>query len=65
MEEKSGTGDLFKLSCEKLTFAEIVTIKSFIERADHHGGDGEISDGCINDGTFSNLSKRLKEIRNE
>ena len=65
MEEKYSKFSLSDLSREKLTFEEIITIYTFIERADHHGGDGEVSDGCIKDGTFSNLSKRLKEIRNE
>ncbi len=49
---------------EKLTFEEIITIYTYIERADHHGGDGEVSDRCVQDGTFSNLSKRLNEIKN-
>lgn len=65
MEEKYGTGDLFKMSCEKLTFAEIVTIKSFIERADHHFGDDGMSSNCAGDGTFSNLARRLGEIEDE
>ena len=65
MEEKYSKFSLSDLSREKLTFEEITTIYTFIERADHHGGDGEVSDGCRQDGTFSNLSKRLKEIRNE
>ena len=58
---KSSLSDLFK---EKLTFEEIITIYTYIERSDHHGGDGEVSDGCIDDGTFSNLSKQLKKMRN-
>lgn len=64
MEEKYSKVSLLDLSKEKLTYEEIITIYTFIERSDHHGGDGEVSDRYIEDGTFSNLSKRLKEIRN-
>ena len=64
MREKYFKSGLSELSSEKLTFDEIVTIYTYIERADHHGGDGEVSDGCREDGTYSNLSKRLKEIKN-
>ena len=56
---------LLDLSHEKLTFEEIITIYTYIERADHHGGDGEVSDRCVQDGTFSNLSKRLNEIKKD
>jgi hypothetical protein len=65
MQKKYSKSSLSDLSKEKLTFEEIITIYTYIERADHHGGDGEVSDGCSGDGTFSNLSKRLKEIKNE
>ena len=65
MMEKYSKFNLADLSREELTFEEIITIYTYIERADHHGGDGEVSDMCRQDGTFSNLSKRLKEIRNE
>lgn len=65
MEEKYSKSSLFDLSKEKLTFDEIVTILTYIERADHHGGDGEVSDGCQQDGTYSNLRKRLNEIKKE
>ena len=64
MEEKYSKSSLLELSREKLTFEEIITMYTFIERADHHGGDGEVSEGCSQDGTFSNLSKQLKEMRN-
>ena len=64
MMQKYSKSSLLDLSREKLTFDEIVTIYTYIERSDHHGGDGEVSDGCSQDGTFSNLSKRLKEIKN-
>lgn len=65
MREKYSKTSLSDLSKEKLTFDELITIFTYIERVDHHGGDGEVSDGCRQDGTFSNLSKRLKEIKNE
>ena len=64
MMEKYSKSSLLDLSQEKLTFDEIVTLYTYIERSDHHGGDGEVSDGCRHDGTLSNLSKRLKEIKN-
>ena len=44
MEEKYGTRDFLRLSKEKLTFQEIVTIHSFIERCDHHCGDTSTTD---------------------
>ena len=56
--EKYSKFNLADLSREELTFEEIITIYTFIERADHHVGDGEVSDECRQDGTFSNLSKR-------
>lgn len=65
MEEKYSKSSLLDLSREKLTFEEIVTIYTYIQRADHHGGDGEVSDGCSKDGTFSNLSRQLKEMKKE
>ena len=65
MEKKYGTDDLLELSGEKLTFSEIVTIYSFTERADRHCGDTLTSDRCRKDGTFTNLSRRLDEIREE
>ena len=65
IEEKYSKSNLSDLSKEKLTFEEIITMYTYIERADHFGGDGEVSDGCSQDGTFSNLSKRLKVIKND
>ena len=65
MREKYSKFSLLDLSREKLTFEEIITIYTFIERADHFGGDGEVSDKCRQDKTFSNLSKRLNEIKNQ
>ena len=65
MEEKYSKSSLLDLSREKLTFEEIVTIYTFIDRADHHFGDAEFSESCGDDGTLSNLSKRLEEIKKE
>ena len=64
MKEKYSKSSILDLSKEKLTFEEIVTIYTYIERADHHYGDDEFSNQCRQDGTFSNLSKRLNEIKN-
>ena len=65
MEKKYGTDDFLKLSQEKLTFPEIITIYSFIERCEHHCGDTLTTDQCRSDGTFSNLKKRTDEIKKE
>ena len=62
MDEKYSKTSLLELSREKLTFEEIVTIYTYIERADHFGV--EVSDSCSDDGTLSNLSRQLKEMRN-
>ena len=63
--EKSIPNQAFLIYPKKLTFDEIVTIYTCIERADHHGGDGEFSDECRQVGTFFNLYKRLNEIKKE
>lgn len=65
MEEKYGTRSLLELSKQKLSFSEIVTIRSFIERADRHCGDDLTSEGCRKDSTFANLSKRMGEVKME
>ena len=65
MEEKYGTRDFLRLSKEKLTFQEIVTIHSFVERCDRHCGDNSTTDRCRADGTFANLEKRANEIKKE
>ena len=61
IREKYSKYSLSDLSVEKLNFDKIVTIYTYIERADHH--DGDVSDDCRQNGTYSNLSKRLKEIK--
>ncbi len=63
MEKKYSKTGLLELSEENLTFEEIVTIYTFIERADHHGGEGSLFDEYSQNGTFSNLRKRLDEMR--
>lgn len=65
MEKKYSKSSLADLSKEKLTFEEIITIYTFIERANHHYGDDELSRKCEKDGTFSNLSRQLKEMKNK
>ena len=65
MEEKYGTEDFLELSREKLTFSEIVTIKSFIERIDRHCADELTSSEAADDGTYANLAKRMDEIRKD
>ena len=57
--------DTSALSKEKLTFQEIITIRSFIERCDRHCGDTSTTDRCRSDGTFANLEKRMNEIKKE
>lgn len=51
------------LSKEKLDFFEIMTIFTFIHRADRFSG-GWYED-CIKDHTYYNLLSRLEEIKNE
>ena len=63
MEKKYSKTGLLELSEENLTIEEIVTIYTFIERADHYGGEGLLFDEYSQNGTFSNLRKRLDEMR--
>ena len=65
MEKKYSKSSLADLSKEKLIFEEIITIYTFIERANHQYGDDELSRKCEKDGTFSNLSRQLKEMKNK
>ena len=53
-----------ELSKEKLSFLEIITIFTFISRAQRHAGGGWYDD-CMADGTYYNLLCRLEEIKNE
>ena len=59
MEKKYSKTCLLELSEEKLTFEEIVTIYTFIERADHHCGEESLFDEYSQNGTFSNLRKKM------
>ena len=63
MEKKYSKTGLLELSEENLTFEEIVTIYTFIERADHHCGEESLFDEYSQNGTFSNLRKRFDEMR--
>ena len=56
MEKKYSKTGLLELSEENLTF-------DFIERADHHCGEESLFDEYSQNGTFSNLRKRLDEMR--
>ncbi len=63
MEEKYGKKGVVELSKEKLTYPEIITIHTLIQRDAHHSGDSGFEDYCRENGVFSKLSKRLEEIR--
>ena len=63
IRQKYGKERICDLSKEKLDFLEIITIFTFINRAERHAG-GWYRD-CINDGTYLNLLCRLEEIKNE
>ena len=65
MQEKYGSDDLLELSREKLSFSQIITIYTFIERCDRHCADTPTADRCRRDGTFANLEKRMDEIARE
>ena len=65
MEEKYGTRSILELSKEKLTYPEVITILTFIQRADRHIGDGSVEDACRENGVFLNLHRRLDEIKEE
>ena len=64
MKEKYGKKYVKDLSEEKLDFLEIITVFTFIQRAERHAGEGWYED-CIADDTFYNLLSRLEEIKNE
>ena len=64
IKKKYGKRYVEDLSKEKLDFLEIITIFTFIHRAERHAGGGWYDD-CIADGTYYNLLCRLEEIRNE
>ena len=64
IKKKYGKRYVEDLSKEKLDFLEIITIFTFIHRAERHSGGGWYDD-CIADGTYYNLLCRLKEIKTE
>ena len=64
IKKKYGKQYVDDLSKEKLDFLEIITIFTFIHRAERHAGGGWYDD-CIADGTYYNLLCRLEEIKNE
>ena len=64
IRKKYGKRHVEGLSKEKLDFLEIITIFTFIHRAERHAGGGWYDD-CIADGTYYNLLCRLEEIKNE
>lgn len=64
IRQKYGKERIVDLSGEKLDFLEVITVFTFIHRADRHCGGGWYED-CIEDGTYHNLLCRLEEIRNE
>lgn len=63
MKKKYGKKYVEELSKEKLDFLEIITVFTFIHRAERHADGGWYED-CIADGTYYNLLCRLKEIKN-
>ena len=64
IKKKYGKQYVDDLSKEKLDFLEIITIFTFIHRAERHAG-GVWYDDCMADGTYYNLLCRLEEIKNE
>lgn len=64
MKKKYGKQYVEELSKEKLSFLEIITVFTFIHRAERHAGGGWYED-CMVDGTYYNLLCRLERIKNE
>lgn len=64
IRKKYGKRYVEDLSKEKLSFLEIITIFTFISRAERHSGGGWYDD-CIANGTYYNLLCRLEEIKSE
>ena len=61
IRNKYGKNLIKDLSKEKLDFREVITIFTFVERANRHAGGGSDNDHEI----WSNLLSRLEEIKNE
>ena len=64
IKKKYGKKYVEDLSKEKLNFLEIITLFTFIHRAERHAG-GLWYDECTEDGTYYNLLCRLEEIKKE
>ena len=64
IKKKYGKQYVEDLSKERLDFLEIITIFTFIHRAERHSGGGWYDD-CMADGTYYNLLCRLEEIKYE
>ena len=62
IKKKYGKKYVDDLSKEKLNFLEIITIFTFIHRAERHAG-GLWYDECMEDGTYYNLLCRLEEVK--
>ena len=61
IRNKYGKNLIKDISKEKLDFREVITIFTFVERANRHAGGGSDNDHEI----WSNLLSRLEEIKNE
>ena len=61
IRKKYGKNSIKDLSKERLDFRDIITIFTFIERANRHAGHGS-DDDCEK---WSNLLSRLEDIKNE
>jgi len=61
LRNKYGKYSSIDLSKEKLNFQEVITVFTFIERANRHAGEGSAHDSEV----WLNLLSRLEEIKNE
>ena len=61
IRNKYGKNSIKDLSKEKLDFREVITVFTFIERANRHAGQGSNQDYEV----WSNLLSRMEEIKNE
>ena len=61
LKNKYGKYSSIDLSKEKLNFQEVITVFTFIERANRHAGEGSAHGSEV----WLNLLSRLEEIKNE
>lgn len=61
LKNKYGKNSSIDLSKEKLNFQEVITVFTFIERANRHAGEGSAHDTEV----WLNLLSRMEEIKNE